>query len=296
MRPISYASRTLQHHEKNYGITELEGLGVVWAVKHYRPYLYGHHCVVYTDHEALKSLLNTPQPSGKLARWGLSLQEMDLEIRYRPGKGNSNADTLSRSPVADASLDEPPPFQVIAVLQAEDHAKGGEAETDVIVADSSLAAEQRKDAELSELICYLETGTLPPDEKKAREFALTKSQYALVDGVLYLVEWEKSLKIIPPKACREKLSHECHDGAFGGHLRENKVHGELGKHYWWSGMRGDIVKWCRACLVCATRHVGRSVKPPLTPIPVAGPFDRVGVDVIQYVKSKMGNRYAGGFH
>ena len=39
VRPIAYASRTLQDHEKRYGITELEGLGVVWAVKHFRPYL-----------------------------------------------------------------------------------------------------------------------------------------------------------------------------------------------------------------------------------------------------------------
>ena len=49
-RPIAYASRTLQQHEKNYGSTELEGLGVVLVVKHCRPYLYGHHCDVYTDH------------------------------------------------------------------------------------------------------------------------------------------------------------------------------------------------------------------------------------------------------
>ena len=67
IRPIAYASRSLQEHEKRYGVTELEGLGVVWAVKHFRPYLYGHQCDIYTDHEALKSLLNTPQPSGKLA-------------------------------------------------------------------------------------------------------------------------------------------------------------------------------------------------------------------------------------
>lgn len=35
-------------------------------------------CHVHTDHEALKSLLNGPHPSGKLARWGLAIQELDL--------------------------------------------------------------------------------------------------------------------------------------------------------------------------------------------------------------------------
>ena len=71
--PIAYASQILQSHEKNYGISELEALAVVWATKHYRTYLYGHSCDVITDHEALQALLNTPHPSGKLARWGLAL-------------------------------------------------------------------------------------------------------------------------------------------------------------------------------------------------------------------------------
>ena len=90
VQPIAYASRTLQDHEKRYRITELEGLGVVWAVKHFQPYLYGHHCDIYTDHEALKSLLNTPQPSGKLARWGMAIQELDLRILHCTGKSNVN--------------------------------------------------------------------------------------------------------------------------------------------------------------------------------------------------------------
>ena len=50
--PIAYASRTLEPSEK-YGVTEVEALAVVWAVKHFQHYLYGHCCHVYTDHEAL---------------------------------------------------------------------------------------------------------------------------------------------------------------------------------------------------------------------------------------------------
>ena len=68
IRPIAYASRTLQSYERNYAATEMEALGVVWAVRHFRQYLYAHRCHVHTDHEALKSLLNSPHPSGKLAR------------------------------------------------------------------------------------------------------------------------------------------------------------------------------------------------------------------------------------
>ena len=44
--------------------------------------------------------------------------------------------------------------------------------------------------------------------------------------------------------------------------------------------------------MCATLQPGRVVQPPLTPIPVSGPFHRVGVDVIQFTKFHSGNRYA----
>ena len=46
------------------------------------------------------------------------------------------------------------------------------------------------------------------------------------------------------------------------------------------------------CITCATRDVGRVIRPPLLPIPVDAPFDRVGVNVVQFPKSKRGNKYA----
>lgn len=284
IRPIAYASRTLQQHERNYGATELEALGVVWAVRHFRHYLYGHHCDVYTDHEALKALLNTPHPSGKLARWGLSLQEVDLSIFYRPGKKNMLADALSRSPVEqEPSTPLVPEENLVAtIVGPEGAAKSGE---------RSLAIRQFSDPQLKPIMAYLASDDLPVNEKEARELVLSKHQYLLLGGILHYVMKDKTLRIIPPTEDRKSLFKEVHAGAFSGHLRDSKMHGELERRYWWPGMRGDIRCWCQACLVCASRSVGRSVRPPLTPIPVAGSFDRVGVDVLHFTKSTRGNQY-----
>ena len=51
---ITYASRTLAPAEKNYGITELECLAIIWAVKYFRHYLCGSKFTIITDHSALK--------------------------------------------------------------------------------------------------------------------------------------------------------------------------------------------------------------------------------------------------
>ena len=69
--PIAYASRSLQPHEKNYAISELGTLGLVWAVKYFRSYILGHHCTVLMDHAACVLLLNCARPSTKLARWAM---------------------------------------------------------------------------------------------------------------------------------------------------------------------------------------------------------------------------------
>ena len=158
--------------------------------------------------------------------------------------------------------------------------------------DLSLSDLQRRDRTLAPYFAYLEDKVLPDEEPDARELVLSKSQYTVVDDTLYYVEKDKTLKVIPPLVYRKKLFDEVHSGKFAGHLRDAKMHSLLSKHYWWPGMRKDICRWCKSCLTCATRHVGRVIRPPLVPIPVSGPFDRLGVDVVQFPKSKRGNKYA----
>lgn len=58
--------------------------------------LYGKKLIVYTDHRALQWLFNCQNPSSKLVRWRLRLSEYQYEIKYKPGRMNSNADGLSR--------------------------------------------------------------------------------------------------------------------------------------------------------------------------------------------------------
>ena len=59
--------------------------------------------MVYTDHSACLSLLNTPRPSGKLARWAMMVQEMNLTLKHRSGRQNANADALSCNPLSEGA-------------------------------------------------------------------------------------------------------------------------------------------------------------------------------------------------
>ncbi len=95
---IAYASRTLSPAEKNYGITELECLAVVWSVKYFRHYLCGNRFTIITDHAALKWLLNSTSEctNRRLERWKITLSEYEYDIEYRKGTKHSNADAFSR--------------------------------------------------------------------------------------------------------------------------------------------------------------------------------------------------------
>ena len=89
MHPVAYASRALSRPEANYGITELETLAVVWAITYFHTYLYGHSVTVFTDHTAVKAVLETPNPSGKHARWWMKVYGKgikEVKIVYRSEK------------------------------------------------------------------------------------------------------------------------------------------------------------------------------------------------------------------
>ena len=299
LHPVAYASRSLTDAERNYSITELEVLAVVWALTRFHSYLYGQSVTVVTDHTAVKAVLETPNPSAKHARWwtrvyGTGLK--DVRIVYRPGRLNATADALSRSPHS-----EPPPVgeaedetQVSAVESVgtsntnliEDLLKESPQQT---LAETSFADEQKKDPEVMEIV-----GDLPTKERRAKVIALQKSLFAMKDGILFYIDpkREHRLRVVVPSHLREQILMEHHAGLTGGHFAAKKMYGALTRHWWWDGMHHDTVKFASNCPQCAVVTGGsRQHRPPLHPIPVSRPFQIIGVDIMELPTTERGNRY-----
>ncbi|GJX16607.1 reverse transcriptase domain-containing protein [Tanacetum coccineum] len=95
-QPIHYASKTMTEAQIHYTTTEKEMLAVVYAFEKFRPYLVLSKSIVYTDHSALKYLMNKQDAKPRLLRWVLLLQEFDITIRDKKGSENLAADHLSR--------------------------------------------------------------------------------------------------------------------------------------------------------------------------------------------------------
>ncbi len=237
--PVTYASSSLLKRESRYGITDLEALGVVWVTKHFRAYLLGHRCVVYTDHVPLRALLRANHTTGKLARWAGVITELDLEIRYRPGRVNSNADALSRCPLetSEGGAEAPPVLQIAA--ETSDTLLG----TD----NKELAELQAEDDHLLQIRKFLSEGTLPPDECAASRLVLEKDCFTILDDVLYFVDAgpHHRLRVAVPKSLRCQLMEKNHSGPVGGHFAPKGPCGVLMQRYWWDGMVTEIHQFYR---------------------------------------------------
>ena len=94
--PISFSRIKMSMTEKNYMTTEREGLAMVYALQKFRHYLLGGCLQMYTDHSALKYLVNKPVLGGKICRWLLLFQEFNFEVIVKPGCLNVGPGHLSR--------------------------------------------------------------------------------------------------------------------------------------------------------------------------------------------------------
>lgn len=123
-------SHCLTSAEKNYSVTEREALVFVEGIKYYQPYLYDQRFTVHTDHNALQWLMNIKDPTGRLARWSLQIQQYDFDIKHL-------------SAVSGRA------YPVVAVIDQPGYQA------------TRIHPMQRRDPDLADIINHLEHGILP---------------------------------------------------------------------------------------------------------------------------------------
>ena len=100
-RNIAYFSRQLNDRERKYSVSKCECLAIIFGIKKARPYIYGNHFTVLTDHSALSWLLTMKNPNNRLFRWLLYLSDYNFTVIHRKGKFHANCDSLSRNPLPE---------------------------------------------------------------------------------------------------------------------------------------------------------------------------------------------------
>ena len=86
---VAFRSRFLNSVEGRYSINELDLLGVVCSVEHFRYYLYVKPFTVITDHSALLSIMRENRSNksynSRLTRWVDRLLPYGFSIDHLPG-------------------------------------------------------------------------------------------------------------------------------------------------------------------------------------------------------------------
>ena len=95
--PVTYGSRALTPHEKNYCSIKLKFLALKWAVtehvKEYQPY---QSFLVRTDNNPLTYIMLTPNQDAIGHKWVSALVWFNFELEYQKGCDNTVVDALSQ--------------------------------------------------------------------------------------------------------------------------------------------------------------------------------------------------------
>ena len=93
---VSYASRQLKFHERNYPTHDLELEVMVFVLNIWRHYLFGSKFEVFSDHKSLKYLFYHKELNRRQRRWLELLKDFDFDLSYHPDKVNIMSGGLSR--------------------------------------------------------------------------------------------------------------------------------------------------------------------------------------------------------
>ena len=173
-------------------------MGLVFSLQKFRHYLLANPFTFYTDHQALKYLVNKPLHHGRICRWLLLFQEFEFDVVVRPGRENVRPDHLSR-------------------LETGEEAIGIEDE----FPNAHLFRIEAFPQELADIAQFLEEGKAPEELSKRQKkiLAMKATTYTLINRFLYRLGVDDILCQCVLDHEKVSIMEEAHSGPAGRHFQ-----------------------------------------------------------------------------
>ena len=274
LKPVAYASRSLNSAERNYAQIEKECLAITWACERFERYLIGlEHFVVLSDHKPLIPIINKkdiPDTPIRCQRMLIRLMRFNLTTIHTAGKNLVVADTLSRAPLSTT----------------EGHRQSEiEAHINQIKWPASdrylqkIKDETEKDPILTIVLNYIRDGwpTLKADVKlAARNFFPIRGELSYWEGII-----TKGDVIVVPHSLMDETLEKIHTGHFG----VTKCKERARQSVWWPGISTDIVDRISSCAICIQKSASQRKEPMIPSEIPERPYQKVGTDLFE-IKGK----------
>ncbi|GFX17471.1 integrase catalytic domain-containing protein [Trichonephila clavipes] len=188
---------------------------------------------VFTDHKPLAGFLSNKNPSSKILRWKLALEEFNYDIHYIRGSLNSVADHLSRY-INNIT---------IALPDSKD-----------------LINMQREDSVLSTIIQKIDQNDVSPQ---------ISNYFINGEGLLCHLSKRPSRsprsnttrkQVCIPHCLKAKILESVHS-EYGGHLKFFKTYHRLSESFFWRNMYKDTKNFVRSCIICLSRKNAFKIPP-----------------------------------
>jgi transposase InsO family protein len=271
--PITYFSCSLTNTQMNYAQIEKEMLAIVVGCKKFFQYIWNRKCVIQTDHKPLEYIFKKPlsDVSPRLRRMLMKVQQLNLVVKYTPGKQIPVADHLSRSHLSTTTLTRN--FEASLekqVLLIEDMKN---------LPDESWKKYRKatsEDAVLQQVAEYVRNGW--PADKKVLEFPLhaywaCKEDLYCRGGIIF-----KKQQIIIPSSLRQVLLRNMHID----HSGISRTLSKAREAVYWPGMNNDIRRTIEKCSACQTTARSNTKEPLIIRNLPRYPFQRVAMDYFEY--------------
>ncbi|GJZ78912.1 reverse transcriptase domain-containing protein [Tanacetum coccineum] len=280
VKPIHYASKTMNEAESHYTTTEKEMLAVVYAFEKFWSYLILNKSIVYTDHSALKYLFAKKDSKARLLRWVLLLQEFTFKVIDTKGAENLAADHLSRleNPYENVldpkEVNEKFPLETLNMVTFR-----GDSSTPWFADYANYHARN-----------FIIKGMSSQQKNK---FFKDVKHYFWDDPYLFKICADQMIRRCVAGQEAVDILTACHSGPIGGHYGANYTAKKVfDSGFYWPAIYRDAHDLVTRCDTCQRQgKISQRDEMPQNSIQVCEIFDVWGIDFMGPFPSSRGNKY-----